>query len=88
MDNRYAKRSDVNERVELWNGTENYGEFNLSNLSTSGAFVQNSESKLCELSHKPLKIVFCNNPNTSFQKTFNAVIVREAHDGIGVKWTQ
>jgi len=87
MDNRYAERSVISERVELWNGKEKYGEFETKNHCSGGIFVENCRNKMGTFSARTLTVKFCYNPNLSYQASYAALIVHETNNGIGLKWS-
>ncbi|MFT4807265.1 MAG: hypothetical protein ACI9LX_000582 [Paraglaciecola sp.] len=86
MNNRFTERSRVNERVELWNGKEKYGEFETENMCSGGIFVTKCQHQIITLGPKSLTVKFCRNPNLSYQASHDAVVVHKTNNGAGFKW--
>ncbi|MFT5676515.1 MAG: hypothetical protein ACI808_002460 [Paraglaciecola sp.] len=84
MENRYAERSQTNERVELWKGKEKYGEFETENMCSGGIFVKNCQNRIGNI--KSVTIKFNRNPNLSFKASHDAVVVHKTKHGVGFKW--
>jgi hypothetical protein len=86
MEHRYAERSQVNERVELWNGKEKYGEFETDNMCSGGLFVKNCQNEIGIIGSKSLTVKFCHNPNLSYQASHDALVAHKTKNGVGFKW--
>jgi hypothetical protein len=86
MEYRYAERSQVNERVELWSGKEKYGEYESENMCSGGIFVKKCQNKIDSLNPKSLTVKFCRNPNISYQASHDVVVVHKTTEGVGFKW--
>lgn len=84
MEHRYAKRTPVNEQVELWNGREKYGEFETENMCSGGIFVKNCQNKIGRIKYVTIK--FSRNPNLSFKASRDALVVHKTDNGVGFKW--
>jgi hypothetical protein len=86
MQHRFTERSQINEPVELWSGKDKYGKFETDNMCSGGIFVKKCQNKISSLSAKPLTILFCSNPNLSYQASHAAIVVHKTNNGVGFKW--
>lgn len=87
MEYRCAERSPVIEQVELWNGTQKYGEFETKDYCSGGIFVKDCQNKVDTHSASSLTVKFCHNLNLSYQASHYAVVVHKTDNGLGLKWS-
>jgi hypothetical protein len=87
MEYRYAVRSRVFERVEIWDGQKKYGDFETENWCSGGIFVSSCHNQIDCFGGKYFTIKCSLNPNLSYQASYSAIAVHKTNAGIGFKWS-